>query len=175
MPCAHWVLIPSRPNTFDRVFPRFQTDRRRIGAAPTDVQRLKLESTSCLLLARNRLAISHASSRAPCVARHSSGRRYWDRTSDICRMKASGGSFARLAVRRDPRRLAGQSALSHFTVLQCFAWILIVVWTRCGREPEAAEPSTVHGPRRIDTVNDSSRSAHGRRHRQISAGRCTHS
>ena len=62
-------------------------------------------------------------------------RRYWDRTSDLCRVKVPGGHFARLWNRRDT---ATGLVLHGFRTLNTLRWFsvgLSVMWTQCGRRP----------------------------------------
>ena len=71
----------------------------------------------------------------PSKRRLSSNGRYWDRTSDLCRVKVSGGYFARLRDRA--ARVIGlvQSGFLPLIVSRRFSVILTVMWTRCGRDP----------------------------------------
>jgi len=62
------------------------------------------------------------------VSRHS------DRTSDLCRVKVSKGSFARLQNRGIAARRLVPLGFSPLVVSRCFSVVFSVVWTRCGRE-----------------------------------------
>ena len=73
----------------------------------------------------------------PYCVRESSGGRYWDRTSDLCRVKVPGGLSTHSQNRADAAEsLALLSFLLHI-IAQRFSALLAVMWTRCGRETSA--------------------------------------
>ena len=60
--------------------------------------------------------------------------RYWDRTSDLCSVKVSGGSFARLQNRGYTATGLVHYGFPPLIVSHRFAVVSGVMWTRCGRE-----------------------------------------
>ncbi len=68
--------------------------------------------------------------RLPGVSRRG---RYWDRTSDLCRVKVSKGSFARLQNRGIAATGLVPLGSSPLIVSHRFAVVSNVMWTRCGR------------------------------------------
>ena len=73
--------------------------------------------------------------------------RYWDRTSDLCRVKVSETLLVRRHNQGDHREVPGQRPFWRLIVSRQLSVHFTVLWTWCGREPEPAEPSTVHPPR----------------------------
>jgi hypothetical protein len=71
----------------------------------------------------------------PCATRDPKRGRYWDRTSDLCRVKVSGGHFARLENRRDTATGLVSHGFRTLSVVRWFSVVLSVMWTRCGRRP----------------------------------------
>jgi hypothetical protein len=71
----------------------------------------------------------------PADAAVSRGGRCRDRTSDLRRVKVSGGHFARLENRRDTATGLVSHGFRTLSVVRWFSVVLSVMWTRCGRRP----------------------------------------
>ncbi len=85
--------------------------------------------------------------------------RYWDRTSDLCRVKVPGGLIALVQNRASgPFSLALQG-FSRLNISRCLSTFPGVMWTRCGR---GSVPHRQNDDRRSD--------GHGR-HPELSAAR----
>ncbi len=64
----------------------------------------------------------------------SGGGRYWDRTSDLCRVKVCRVVSARPPVKGRGGRVPGRRVIRLLVISRQLSVNFIVMWTRCGRE-----------------------------------------
>lgn len=76
---------------------------------------------------------------------------------DLCSVKVSETLNAGPYNQCDRGEMPGQRPFWRLIAPRQISVLFTVMWTRCGREPKPAKPSTGDGPSRIDAVNGSLR------------------